>query len=69
MLLIIEFAAKGILNELESLLEDVAGAIQTANECLAPFWDKDGGSGLDLQDTKDKVGFNVVVTFQFRMST
>ncbi|XP_044470230.1 uncharacterized protein LOC123199343 isoform X3 [Mangifera indica] len=47
--------AKGILNELESLLEDVAGAIQTANECLAPFWDKDGGSGLDLQDTTDKI--------------
>ncbi|XP_044470233.1 uncharacterized protein LOC123199343 isoform X5 [Mangifera indica] len=47
--------SKGILNELESLLEDVAGAIQTANECLAPFWDKDGGSGLDLQDTTDKI--------------
>ncbi|XP_031262228.1 uncharacterized protein LOC116120123 [Pistacia vera] len=46
--------AKGILNELEGLLEDVAGAIQTANECLAPLWDEDSGSGLDLQDTTDK---------------
>ncbi|KAJ0040182.1 hypothetical protein Pint_27793 [Pistacia integerrima] len=47
--------AKGILNELEGLLEDVAGAIQTANECLAPLWDEDSGSGLDLQDTTDKL--------------
>lgn len=68
MFLIIGFAAKGILNELEGLLEDVAGAIQTANECLAPLWDKDLDSGLDLQDTTDKVWFNVVGIFQFRMS-
>ncbi|KAJ0097484.1 hypothetical protein Patl1_28412 [Pistacia atlantica] len=47
--------AEGILNELEGLLEDVAGAIQTANECLAPLWDEDSGSGLDLQDTTDKL--------------
>ncbi|KAK3211077.1 hypothetical protein Dsin_015783 [Dipteronia sinensis] len=46
--------AKSILNELECLLEDVAAAVQTANKCSSPLWDKDLSNGLDQQDNGDK---------------
>ncbi|TXG60021.1 hypothetical protein EZV62_014594 [Acer yangbiense] len=46
--------SKSILNELECLLENVAAAVQTANKCSSPLWDKDLSDGLDQQDNGDK---------------
>jgi hypothetical protein len=49
-------AAKSLLNELEHLLEDLSGAIQTANGCLPPLKNEDCGDQLYQQITTDQVG-------------
>ncbi|KAL5777627.1 hypothetical protein ACOSP7_010553 [Xanthoceras sorbifolium] len=46
--------ARSILNELECLLEGVSAAIQTANKCFLPLWEKDLSNGLDQQNTSEK---------------
>uniref|UniRef100_A0A6N2N2D0 DUF7795 domain-containing protein n=1 Tax=Salix viminalis TaxID=40686 RepID=A0A6N2N2D0_SALVM len=47
--------AKTLLNELENLLEDSSGAIQTANGCLPPLKNEDCGDQLYQQITTDQV--------------
>ncbi|KAJ6421576.1 hypothetical protein OIU84_028865 [Salix udensis] len=46
--------AKTLLNELENLLEDSSGAIQTANGCLPPLKNEDCGDQLYQQITTDQ---------------
>ncbi|CAK7323019.1 unnamed protein product [Dovyalis caffra] len=47
--------SKTLLNELEHLLEDLSGAIQTANECLSPLNNEDCCDQLYQELTIDQV--------------
>lgn len=51
--------AKSLLNELEHLLEDLSGAIQTANGCLPPLKNEDCGDQLYQQITTDQSSFEL----------
>lgn len=51
--------AKSLLNELEHLLEDVSGAIQTANGCLPPLKIEDCSDQLSQQITSDQSSFEL----------
>lgn len=51
--------AKSLLNELEHLLEDLSGAIQTANGCLPPLKIEDCSDQLSQQITSDQSSFEL----------